>query len=147
MAKKRNILEDLKERIVEDEFLGELPIPKLAAKKAVAKVAPKAAPKAVPKAAPKVAVKVGRGAIVKPEEKKRGPAGRLPPYRPTAKITVIEGVRNYRQPGKVYDAVQLMKKHGTVAAYEKAMESSNNDLPAIGVLRFLHKKQAVKVDE
>jgi hypothetical protein len=142
-TKKRNLLDDLKETIAENEFL-ELPTPKIAPKKAVPKAAPKAAPKAVPKAAPKTAV-VSRGAVVK-SEPKRGPAGRIPPYKPTAKITVIEGARNYRQPGKVYDAVQLMRKHGTVEAYQKAMDKSDNDLPAIGVLRFLHKKRAVNVE-
>jgi hypothetical protein len=147
-AKKRNIIDDMKELALESEFL-ELPTPKVAPKKVAPKVASKkAAPKKVIVVAKKAAVLtplVGRGAVVK-KDPKRGPAGRQPPYKPTAKITVIEGVRNYRVPGKVHDAVQLMRKHGTVEAYEKAMEKSENDLPAIGLLRYLHKKQAVKVD-
>jgi hypothetical protein len=148
MAKARNILDDLKGRAAEDEFIGTLPKPKIVAKKVAAKVVPKAAPmvaaKVVSKAAPPKTV--SRGVVVKKEAPKRAPPVRGTPYAPTAKITVIDGVRNYRVPGKVYDAVQLMKKHGTVKAYQEAMEKSDNDLPALGVLRFLHKKQAVKVD-
>jgi hypothetical protein len=140
-TKKRNVLDDLKDKVTESEFL-ELP-------KVAAKAAKKVVTKEAAKGAPPAAKTVSRGAVVKQENRRgggRGAGNRVPPYKPGAKITVIEGVRNYRQPGKVYDAVQLMKKHGTVEAYEKAMEKSENDLPALGLLRYLHKKQVVKVD-
>lgn len=148
MAKgKRDVAADLNARVIEDEFIG---IPPRRTVGTVAKVALKVAPKVAPKVVSKAAVPkapTSRGAVVKP-------AGRLPPpprtsgvtYRPDAKITVLEGARTYREGGEVKAAVDLMKKHGTVRAYELAMEKTNNSRPAIPLLRYLHKKQAVKVE-
>lgn len=105
-----------------------LPVPKVAAKKVVEKP-------------------ISRGAVVKGKVVAKTPAPRTSSiqYTDGQKIEVIPGARSYRAGGNVEAAVNLMKKASNVGAYCQAMEKSENPLPAIGLLRYLEKKQAVRV--
>jgi hypothetical protein len=119
-------------------------------KKTKGPAAPKTAPVKTPAATPaaaktatgKAPATVSRGAV---EKKAAAPRRVAVPYTDDMKISLVEGARKYRTGGNVEKAVLLMKKAGTVGAYVKAMEASENPLPAVGLLRYLHKKQCVTV--
>lgn len=118
-------------------------------KKAVPKSATGKAATAPPPAMGKKAVApVSRGVVVKPAAAKMATPRRTiaMTYEDNHKIALVPDARAYRTGGNVEKAVELMKRHPTVKGYVDAMAKSDNPLPAIGLLRFLHKKGCVTIN-